>query len=146
MSYFFFYWHSLRHKCWVGWFLTKFAIVFMWRAIVHDLSKYKKDERSGFISTAITLKNCEYGSEEYLASIKTIQPCIQLHFKRNSHHPEYYGDYTGMDLYDLVEMYCDWHGASKRTKNGNMKQSIDISTKKFNMSEDIIKIFNNTNS
>ena len=144
MGYFLFYWQSFRHKCWVGWFLTKFALVFLWRAIVHDLSKYKKDERSGFIKSAVVLRNYEYGSKEYFESLKANKTCIELHFKRNSHHPEHYGDYTGMDLYDLVEMYCDWYGASKRTKNGSMRQSLDVSTKKFKMSKDIVKIFNNT--
>lgn len=46
---------------------------------------------------------------------------IDLHFSRNSHHPEHKekfcelrdGPLPGMTFLDVIEMVCDWHGARK---------------------------------
>jgi hypothetical protein len=49
-----------------------------------------------------------------------------------------------MTLLDLVEMFCDWRAASKRHNDGNINKSIEISGGRFNMSPQLIKIFENT--
>lgn len=49
-----------------------------------------------------------------------------------------------MTLMDLVEMFYDWKAATERTKDGDMERSIDINSERFNMSEQLTKIFRNT--
>ena len=39
---------------------------------------------------------------------------IMLHWKRNSHHPEYYDNPNDMSELDLLEMACDCHARSKQ--------------------------------
>ena len=50
----------------------------------------------------------------------------------------------GMDLYDIIEMFCDWKAASKRNVDGSISKSIEIGQKRFNMSGQLVKIFKNT--
>jgi hypothetical protein len=87
------------------------------RALVHDESKFREDEFAGFSRINATAREHPYGSEEYRASLKAEKPTIQLHYSRNSHHPEHWqGPHDspqGMGLFDLIEMTCDWWAAWK---------------------------------
>jgi hypothetical protein len=49
-----------------------------------------------------------------------------------------------MTLLDLVEMICDWKAASERHNNGNIRKSIEVNGKRFEMSPQLIRIFENT--
>lgn len=49
-----------------------------------------------------------------------------------------------MNLLDLIEMFCDWLAATKRHNNGDINRSIKINQSRFSMSDDIVKIFENT--
>jgi hypothetical protein len=49
-----------------------------------------------------------------------------------------------MNLIDLIEMFCDWKAATQRHANGDMGRSLNINQKRFSISDDIIKIFENT--
>ena len=67
----------------------------------------------------------------------------------NSHHPEYHtvGTYTlginGMNLKDIIEMWCDWQAAVRRHKDGKLESSIENNKKRFEMSEQLTQIFYN---
>lgn len=90
------------------------------RAVRHDLSKFQEDEFEGFARINQIAREHPYGSAEYRAALKAEKPTIELHYSRNSHHPEYFkhpdfGGYAaeGMRLLDLIEMVCDWYAAWK---------------------------------
>lgn len=84
----------------------------------------------------------KYGSEEYKNCLKHIRPAIQIHYQRNSHHIEHYPAYTDMSIYDLIEMICDWRAAVKRHRypNANLEKSFEHNKKRFNLSDEIVKI------
>jgi hypothetical protein len=49
-----------------------------------------------------------------------------------------------MNLVDLIEMFCDWKASSTRHNDGNIRKSIEINGNRFNLSPQLIKIFENT--
>jgi hypothetical protein len=105
------------------------------RATVHDLSKLKDDEFAGFSRINAAARVHKFGSPEYVEGMKRERAVIDLHFKRNSHHPErpkllgeaaetarglpddftYWSARDGaeMTFLDVVEMVCDWWAARK---------------------------------
>lgn len=105
------------------------------RSLEHDASKMLDDEFSGFARINAIARVNKFGSEEYKASMKQERATIDLHFSRNSHHPErpqllgelaeadsgLPDDYTywsardraHMTFLDVIEMVCDWWGARK---------------------------------
>ena len=50
----------------------------------------------------------------------------------------------GMSLLDLIEMLADWKAAGMRHADGNITQSLEINRKRFGMSDQLFKIFQNT--
>lgn len=116
------------------------------RALEHDQTKiYSEIESKTFAEFTPRLKDMEYGSVEYKASMVEMGPAIQHHQKNNSHHPEAHeGGISGMNLLDVIEMVCDWKAATKRTKNGDIYKSIDIQKERFGLSEQLVAIMKNT--
>jgi hypothetical protein len=49
-----------------------------------------------------------------------------------------------MTLLDLIEMLVDWKAASERHNTGNINKSIEVNGERFQMSPQLIKIFENT--
>ena len=120
------------HKVWVAWFLWKLAAKLGWRAVVHDLSKYGWTETKHFARTIRKLRNTTYGSDEYYALLKEIQPAIDHHYKMNRHHPEHFENgIRDMGAIDQLEMICDWCAACKKHKDGNPVHSAAINAKRF---------------
>lgn len=105
------------------------------RATVHDLSKLKADEFAGFARINAAARLHKFGSPEYSAGMDRERAVINLHFSRNSHHPErprlvgeqaeadrglpddatYWSarDGAAMSFLDVIEMVCDWWAARK---------------------------------
>lgn len=105
------------------------------RAIVHDLSKMCDDEFAGFTRINAAARINKFGSPEYQAGMDAERATIDLHFLRNSHHPErpklmgeqaeksrglpddytYWAARTAADMtfLDVIEMVCDWWAARK---------------------------------
>ena len=101
------------------------------RAEAHDDSKLMSDEFAGFSRINAAARLHPYGSEKYRAGLRQEKTTIDLHYSRNSHHPEFYGsdkeDIQDHDIrltpssgkpraehmtwLDLIEMVCDWRGA-----------------------------------
>ena len=50
----------------------------------------------------------------------------------------------GMNLLDLLEMFCDWKAASLRHADGDIADSIVKNTKRFSLSPQIVRIMQNT--
>jgi hypothetical protein len=105
------------------------------RAVVHDLSKMKDDEFFGFSRINAAARIHKFGSPEYQAGIDAERAVVDLHYLRNSHHPERsklagqaaeearglpddatYWEAHGaarMTFLDIIEMVCDWYAAWK---------------------------------
>jgi hypothetical protein len=105
------------------------------RSLTHDASKMLDDEFAGFARINAIARVHKFGSEEYKASMRQERATIDLHFSRNSHHPErpkllgeaaetarglpddftYWAARDGarMTFLDVIEMVCDWWGARK---------------------------------
>lgn len=136
---------TLLHIKRVSFYLNKAAIELIKRAGVHDQSKLEEPEKTEFDRLTPILKDLTYGSEEYKASLQELQVALKHHYENNSHHPEHYeGGIAGMDLFDVMEMFCDWLAATERTKGGDIIKSIGINEKRFAIPSELSSIFVNT--
>ena len=115
------------------------------RAKVHDDSKLKSPELETFVKFTPKLAGSTYGSEEYKKNLEGMQVALKHHYEVNSHHPEHYENgIKGMDLLDVIEMFCDWKAATERHEDGDINKSIEINQKRFKYSDDLKNIFKNT--
>ena len=115
------------------------------RGLVHDLSKLQDPELPLFVEYTKKLAKCTYGSSEYKTFLEGLKPALDHHYAKNRHHPEHYlNGINDMTLVDLIEMFCDWKAATLRHNDGNLLKSIEINSKRFNISEQLTHIFENT--
>jgi hypothetical protein len=115
------------------------------RGYFHDASKLGPEEKPIFDAVTPKLKELTYGSDEYRASLKELGPALAHHYANNSHHPEHYQNgIAGMDLLDLIEMYCDWAAATLRTKDGDMSKGLAINAERFKIEPQLASILRNT--
>lgn len=126
-------------------YLYLFVDLLTQRAIDHDKSKLTNPELDTFVEFTPKLKESTYGSDEYKEFLKGMQVALKHHYENNSHHPEHFKDgIRGMNLIDIVEMFCDWKAATLRHADGDINKSIDINKSRFNYSDDLECIFKNT--
>lgn len=131
-----------RHRDYVRLALTHVVQSLERRAIEHDASKMLDDEFSGFARINAVAREHKFGTPEYKASMQQERSTIDLHFSRNSHHPErpkllgeaaevarglpddatYWAARDGarMTFLDVIEMVCDWWGARKGYDDSRM--------------------------
>lgn len=102
------------------------------RGNVHDASKMLADEFAGFSRINAAARINKFGSEEYRQGMLLEAATVNLHFGRNTHHPEFgalaaqarsnsdgmaysagLGEEFDMTFLDVIEMVCDWWGARK---------------------------------
>jgi hypothetical protein len=116
------------------------------RGYWHDMSKLGPEEKPLFDRLTPMLKGLTYGSDEYKACLKELGEALEHHYRENSHHPEHYGSagISGMDLLDLIEMYCDWAAAVTRHDDGDLGKSIEHNSGRFKMGDVLTEIFRNT--
>lgn len=115
------------------------------RGVNHDTSKLESPEVELFAKYTDQLKNLEYNSEEYKASLLALKPALDHHYATYRHHPEHFADgINDMNLIDLCEMIADWKAASERQNNGNLIKSIEINAKRFNIDSQLKQILLNT--
>lgn len=116
------------------------------RAEQHDQSKLQSPEREMFDEWTEKLRGTTYGSDEYKAMLEEMKAsALKHHYENNRHHPEYHADgILGMNLIDLIEMFCDWSAAVKRHDDGDLHESIDINQERFEFGEVIATILHNT--
>lgn len=117
--------------------------------IEHDASKLCKPEAEAFAkaNSGDFLSCVTYGSPEYREQIKKLLgPALQHHYENNRHHPEHFeaGGVDGMTLMDLMEMLADWKSATERHENGDIRRSIEINAKRFNLDPQVAAILLNT--
>lgn len=115
------------------------------RSLVHDASKLKEPEKSGYDVLTFKLATLVYGSDEYRAALREAQPTIDHHYAANTHHPEHWPNgIAGMSLLDVIEMLCDWKAASERTKQGSIAQSLAHNKERFGIDDQLASILENT--
>ena len=102
--------------------LNKFIAIFQGQIAKHDASKLVSPEKDGFDKYTPMLAKMEYGSDEYKKCLKELQhPYLDYHYANNSHHPEHYKNgINGMNLFDVIEMYCDWKAAVRAWENNQI--------------------------
>lgn len=126
-------------------FIYQFCDELDGRAKVHDESKLHSPELEIFTEYTPKLAGSTYGSEEYKKFLKGMKEGLDHHYKNNSHHPQYYENgIKGMNLLDIVEMFCDWKAATLRHNDGDLGKSIEINQERFGYSNELKSIFKNS--
>lgn len=134
-----------RHINRVQELLSKISFYLKERGLVHDFSKLLNPEKIGFDEMTHKLSSTTYGSEEYKQMLKELKPILEHHYENNSHHPEHYKNgIDDMDLLDVVEMLMDWKASTERHEDGDIHSSLKINKMRFNMSDQLYNILNNT--
>lgn len=111
----------------------------------HDLTKVGPIEKPVFDEYTPKLKDSTYGSEEYKGFLAAMKPALDHHYAKNRHHPEHFENgIQGMNLVDLIEMFCDWKAATMRHGDGDLMKSIDINQTRFGYDDDLLLIFRNS--
>jgi hypothetical protein len=111
----------------------------------HDASKLENPEFDTFCIYTKKLAGMTYGSDEYKQCLSEMKPALDHHYANNRHHPEHFPKgIDDMNLIDLIEMFCDWKAATLRHNDGNIVKSIEHNSKRFNMSEQLVKILMNS--
>lgn len=126
-------------------FLNKFIVDLLKRSEEHDASKLVEPELSGFAQNTGKLEKTVFGTPEYKVLLEELQPTISAHYSKNRHHPQHWKNgVNDMTLVDLIEMLADWKAAGERQKDGNIRKSIEYNAQKYEMSPQLVKIFENT--
>lgn len=139
---------TVRHIRKVQRLLRLVAVELLYRGEVHDASKIEPEEIDIFAVYGPRLKGLTYGSDEYKASLAEMGKALAHHYANNRHHPEFFpvAGVGGMNLVDLVEMFCDWFAATQRHADGDIFKSIDLNKDRFQLSDQLVRILRNTAS
>jgi hypothetical protein len=125
--------------------LSKVVDDFVRRQREHDASKLVSPEVEAFDEFTPKLRDSTYGSPEYEGFRKAMGEALAHHYAHNSHHPEHYPDgVRGMNLFDVLEMLCDWLAATKRYADGDIRKSVEINQKRFGYGDELKRILLNT--
>ncbi len=136
---------TLEHILKVNHFLQVVIKELLDRGNRHDRSKLETPEVELFTEYTNKLANTTYASPEYDEYKRGLGPALEHHYAKNSHHPEHFPNgINGMNLLDVIEMFCDWKAATIRHNDGNLRKSIEHNAKRFNMSDQLKEIFENT--
>ncbi len=116
-----------------------------WESVTHDASKLFEPEKSAFDRLTPRLKELEYDTPEYKASLAELGEALKHHYKYNAHHPEFNENgISGMTLRQLMVMLNDWKAATERMKDGDIRKSLEKNIKRFNIDEQLAQILMNS--
>jgi len=137
---------TIEHIRTVKSFLGRVISCLEHRGLHHDASKFGSPEKEGFDEWTPKLAGSTYGSKEYAGMLESLKPALDHHYQHNRHHPEYHGDagVRGMSLIDLIEMVCDWKADTMRHDDGDIRRSLVINTKRFNIDPAVAQLLENT--
>ena len=139
-----------KHIAEVSKYISLFVREMLSRAEDHDASKLEDPEKAALDEATPRLEGLTYGSPEYKANLELMKPFVQHHNDLNDHHPEHHAKdhnenpFARMDLFQIVELICDWTAATKRHADGNIFRSIEINATRFNISPQLTQILRNT--
>ena len=124
----------------------KFCDKFLERLTHHDASKLEEPERKYFDRGTPRLQDSTYGEKSYDDAKARIRPGLDHHYASNDHHPEHFGErgISGMNLYQLLEMWIDWAAAVKRHNDGNIFNSLMYNRDRFHIDDQVFNILMNT--
>lgn len=115
------------------------------RALNHDNTKLESPEVEIFAEYTPRLAECTFDSEEYRGFLEEMKPALDHHYANNRHHPQNHKNgVSDMTIVDIIEMFCDWKAASERHNDGNIKTSLEVNSKKFNITKQLLKILENS--
>ena len=115
------------------------------RAFLHDASKFTSAEFDIFEKVSPELRTTTYGTDEYKALLKKLGPALDHHYANNDHHPEHFPNgVNDMDLFQFVEMLCDWKAAVEKHDDGDIYKSLEINKNRFGISDQLYQIMVNT--
>ena len=119
---------TLAHIALVRDHLDSFVTEMLKRGGRHDASKLTPAEKPTLDLVLPLLVGVSYGSPEYQALLDRAALMLQHHYAGNSHHPEHYRErgIAGMDLFDIVEMICDWMASARRDPAGEVKLAYNV--------------------
>ncbi len=136
---------TLKHIHRVRELLCQFILELDQRAQKHDASKLESPEKEIYGEHGAELGKVVYGSAEHATMLAKVQVANDHHYANNRHHPQHWPNgVNDMTLVDLVEMLIDWKASSERAKNGNIRKSIEINAKKYEISSQLTEIMENT--
>ena len=135
---------SLAHIHHVRDNIDVFVAEMLRRGRVHDASKFSDAEKPRLDEVLPLLQGVAYGSSAWEELINRAAPALEHHFDHNTHHPEHYGNagIAGMDLFDVVEMVCDWMAAARRHPADGVR--LDLNVEKFGIEPQLGAIIANT--
>jgi Family of unknown function (DUF5662) len=135
---------SLAHIHHVRDNISVFVAEMLRRGRDHDASKFSDAEKPMLDEVLPLLEGVAYGSPAWDEVINQAGPALEHHYRHNSHHPEHYGNegVAGMDLFDLVEMVCDWMAAARRNPADGVKVAYNV--RKFGIEPQLAAILENT--
>ena len=110
----------------------------------HDASKLSDVEKPRLDEVLPMLEGVAYGSPAWDDVVNQAADALAHHYRHNTHHPEHYGNdgVAGMDLFDLVEMVCDWMAAARRNPADGVKVAYNV--QKFGIERQLAAIIENT--
>jgi hypothetical protein len=136
---------TLRHIETVRNFLNLCIKELLNRGENHDQSKLETPEVEVFDKMTSKLAKTTYGSNKYKQFLVDMKPALDHHYAHNRHHPEHHKNgIADMNLIDILEMVCDWRASSMRHQDGNILKSIELNQKRFNYSDELKSILENT--
>jgi len=129
--------------------LLHFAAALAERGHRHDASKLDEPELSIMAQSLPKMRATTYGSDEYKAELKAIEPALQHHYANNHHHPEHFSrdaphPLREMTLIDLLEMLADWVAATKRHDGGDIDKSLIHNRERFGIEDPLYRVLENT--
>jgi hypothetical protein len=137
--------HTMRHIEQVRKFLNVVVRELLDRGEAHDQCKMRSPEVEAFTEFTAKLATSTYGSPEYEGFRAAMKPALDHHYAASRHHPEHFANgINDMNLFDVVEMLCDWKAATLRHNDGNLRKSIEHNANRFGMSPQLVKILQNT--
>jgi hypothetical protein len=113
------------------------------RAHHHDESKLVSPEVEVFDQYPGDVPS--YGTREYDDFREGQQEALKHHYGINRHHPEHhFGQTSGMNLLDVIEMLADWKAATLRHPDGDLGRSIDIAQDRYGFGYEFKALLRNT--
>lgn len=103
------------------------------RCSMHDHSKLEMDEVEMFIQMPIEEHHDKKPNGRLTEEQRAL---IEMHWKRNRHHPEFFSDYHKMSEIDILEMVCDWYARSLQFETDFMQFVHDIPQDRFEFDDE----------
>lgn len=135
----------ISHKESVAVSMAKFSAELAYRAAIHDISKFSKEEFEPYAKCVDDFNKYEFGSPEEKQLREKLLPGALCHHRKNRHHPEHHmNGINDMNLIDLIEMMCDWKSAAERVPGDSLRKGLKILKERYEISPQLLKVIENT--